>query len=552
MNPSEPNVKQRKGKCLIFEWKSRRFYIPTTLVKEIVKPLPVTPVPFSSASLRGIFNLRGAMIPLYDLSMKRNGENERKPQGGDMARFLVISIGGNSLSLMADRIVGIFDVGEDMDYGQDVSLSELENMIRYDAEAGSVRYSFNPSDCDTGNRMVKERRKTLSVLMFLMDRTEYAMELDAVSELILTPESESVFGAPAYIRGVAVNRDLPLHLVDLSLLFDFNNSENSENTGGKRRKFVLVMPSDGTEIGLIVDDIKEIVDVEEDCLRKESSVLNAFGEEIQAVIDRDDGKRPVLLINHRYLASRLDHTFLRQSAERKKSELGTATATAHCSPLKKMLLFSLLDGFFAVPVEDIREICTLDNITPLPIGSPYIAGVTNVRGVVHSVFDLKKILGLQSVDEEARIVNERVRRMFGEKKKPLTEKSKRHLIEFGSKRVFGSRAYRQLLDDLSESGKERVEVLDDFERRLFAEADNLIVSPKILIMTGPDSRALMVDTVRAVIEIEEEKIKPVTSEEGSKPMAIAATFRLNVAGDTVKIPELKRCLADFRPGNADG
>jgi len=35
-------------------------------------------------------------------------------------------------------------------------------------------------------------------------------------------------------------------------------------------------------------------------------------------------------------------------------------------------------------------------------------------------------------------------------------------------------------------------------------------------------------------------------------MAIAATFRLNVAGDTVKIPELKRCLADFRPGNADG
>jgi purine-binding chemotaxis protein CheW len=61
---------------------------------------------------------------------------------------------------------------------------------------------------------------------------------------------------------------------------------------------------------------------------------------------------------------------------------------------ERFVLFSLGDTHFAVPIENVLEIAALRDLTPLPNAPDWMAGVTNRRGDVVSIVDLRAFLGL--------------------------------------------------------------------------------------------------------------------------------------------------------------
>ena len=72
----------------------------------------------------------------------------------------------------------------------------------------------------------------------------------------------------------------------------------------------------------------------------------------------------------------------------------------------QLVVFSLSDSLYGVDVSQVREITELRDITPVP-GSPYfVEGVTNLRGQVTTVIDLKKRFGLEVNErgKECRII----------------------------------------------------------------------------------------------------------------------------------------------------
>lgn len=60
----------------------------------------------------------------------------------------------------------------------------------------------------------------------------------------------------------------------------------------------------------------------------------------------------------------------------------------------KMLTFSLDNVFYGVDVNQVREVKNFEGATPVPCAPPYIKGVTNLRGEVVPVIDLRKRIGL--------------------------------------------------------------------------------------------------------------------------------------------------------------
>ena len=61
----------------------------------------------------------------------------------------------------------------------------------------------------------------------------------------------------------------------------------------------------------------------------------------------------------------------------------------------QLVVFTLVDSLYGVDVSQVREITELRDITPVP-GSPYfVEGVTNLRGQVTTVIDLKKRFDLE-------------------------------------------------------------------------------------------------------------------------------------------------------------
>jgi len=70
-------------------------------------------------------------------------------------------------------------------------------------------------------------------------------------------------------------------------------------------------------------------------------------------------------------------------------------------------VFSLNESLYGVDVRQVREITPMGHITPVP-GSPFfVDGVTNLRGQVTTVIDLKKRFGLSEdtiEDKEGRVI----------------------------------------------------------------------------------------------------------------------------------------------------
>jgi purine-binding chemotaxis protein CheW len=70
-------------------------------VREVIHPLPVTPVPRAPAFVEGVFRLRGEVIPVIDVR-KRFG----LPAGplGRRSRYVIVNVAGRRLGLVVDEV----------------------------------------------------------------------------------------------------------------------------------------------------------------------------------------------------------------------------------------------------------------------------------------------------------------------------------------------------------------------------------------------------------------------------------------------------------------
>ena len=58
-----------------------------------------------------------------------------------------------------------------------------------------------------------------------------------------------------------------------------------------------------------------------------------------------------------------------------------------------LVVFTLADGLYGVEVDQVREIIAMRDVSPVPNSPDYVLGVTNLRGQVTTVTDLKSRLG---------------------------------------------------------------------------------------------------------------------------------------------------------------
>ncbi|MBI3186159.1 MAG: purine-binding chemotaxis protein CheW [Myxococcales bacterium] len=68
---SSPAPKEeRPGEHLVFVLEGERYAVPIGKVREILRVPPLTEIPRAPSSLLGVMNLRGDVLPVYDLKMR--------------------------------------------------------------------------------------------------------------------------------------------------------------------------------------------------------------------------------------------------------------------------------------------------------------------------------------------------------------------------------------------------------------------------------------------------------------------------------------------------
>jgi purine-binding chemotaxis protein CheW len=78
-------------------------------IKEIVRPLPTTAVPKAPPGMVGVVDLRGTVLPLFDLRL-RFGLGPRREDDLPLVRHLIITIDGRLLGIVVDQVMDVVNV----------------------------------------------------------------------------------------------------------------------------------------------------------------------------------------------------------------------------------------------------------------------------------------------------------------------------------------------------------------------------------------------------------------------------------------------------------
>lgn len=72
----------------------------------------------------------------------------------------------------------------------------------------------------------------------------------------------------------------------------------------------------------------------------------------------------------------------------------------------KVVKFRLGNEYFAIPVEEVKEVVKMQNITRTPNSPPHVDGIIDLRGIVCTIINPKKLLSISGGEEgqEERII----------------------------------------------------------------------------------------------------------------------------------------------------
>jgi purine-binding chemotaxis protein CheW len=80
------------------------YALPLEQVREVLRPPPVTRIPFPPADVRGVAQVRGALLAVLDLGTRLGGSPAASP-----GRMVVVTRGGEPLGLLVDRVAGLVE-----------------------------------------------------------------------------------------------------------------------------------------------------------------------------------------------------------------------------------------------------------------------------------------------------------------------------------------------------------------------------------------------------------------------------------------------------------
>ncbi|PHR21400.1 MAG: chemotaxis protein CheW [Hoeflea sp.] len=113
---------------IAFTLGDQEFCIEVVSVREIRSWTPATMLPHSPDHVRGVINLRGAVLPVMDLAL-RLGLAPAEPSQGSV--IIVTQIGSQTVGLLVDLVSDIFTISaEEIHPAPDVSKTMDREQIR--------------------------------------------------------------------------------------------------------------------------------------------------------------------------------------------------------------------------------------------------------------------------------------------------------------------------------------------------------------------------------------------------------------------------------------
>jgi purine-binding chemotaxis protein CheW len=416
------------------------FAVPMGPVQEIIRVPEVARLPLAPATLDGLANLRGRVLPIINLRRLFNCPDR---EHDDATRAVVVNL-GQPLGFVVDHVASVLSIEPDEiesassiqsivaanfltgvikrprpDGGQDLLMtldfsklaeSQFNHMAgnRRDASLGSGSQLDGALSNDEDHDASTDELRLVS---FSVAGQEYAIDIADVQEIVQVPERITAMPNVAHhVLGVISLRQRLLPLVSLRCLFGLPD----EALGEHHRIVVIALPN-GHQVGLVTDAVKEVLSVPRSQADAMPGMLaeDHSMHEFSSICRLDGGKRLVSIIatdrllglsGIREAISAAEHSAasgtLQEQAMNERIDSEDSTLSDDDT---QVVIFRLGAEEFGVPIMSVQEIVRVPEVlTRVPKTPRFVEGVINLRGTVLPVIDQRSRLGMSAIERNDR------------------------------------------------------------------------------------------------------------------------------------------------------
>lgn len=433
---AEDDSAGHENQFVTFALAGEMFAVPMGPVQEIIRVPEVARLPLAPATLDGLANLRGRVLPIINLR-RLFACDER--DNDDATRAVVINL-GQPLGFVVDRVASVVSVEPDQiepasSIGSVMAADFLTGVIRQESEQGHqlllvldfaklVEHEFsqvaqaaahrvqNLGDVDSHADRTDDEDTSgeeLRLVSFSVAEQEYAVDIAHVQEIVQLPEQITALPhAAGHVLGVISLRQRLLPLVSLRSLFQLPGV-----TAAEQHRIVVIALPGGAQVGLVTDAVKEVLSVPR-ALAEPMPALLARDEALQefaGICRLEDGKRLVSIIDTRHLLGVTDLQDVLTEAQLRPThdedddmhDARQFNGSPRDDDDAQVVIFRLGAEEFAVPIMSVQEIVRVpDTLTRVPRTPRFVEGVINLRGTVLPVIDQRTRLGMDAIERNDR------------------------------------------------------------------------------------------------------------------------------------------------------
>jgi purine-binding chemotaxis protein CheW len=379
------------------------FALSVAHVQEVVNPCAAyTPVPLAPDYLRGIFNLRGTIVPVVDLRRLLELPGEPAAEGQKVA---IVEHDETCIGLLFDRTGEIFRDNRDERSDLERSASGVVSGVFKKADGRrlvqvldipalfalkGVPRQTGAASADGQQRQRRGQRR--QCISFRVGPSTCALGIDTIQEILKVDRVvESVFAVDHCIGTIDL-RGAVVPVIDLASLLQYRAPDRSaEATAGARR--VIVMRLRDELFGLLVDAVDSLVPYFPDEVMHFPILNRERAEMFAGCIARPEGD--ILLLDHAKVLFEHEvdeitqgHSALYQAAAGRQAE------RKHQSGTRRTYITFAIDSTYAVGINDVREILDQPPTLLHPPGLPdHVRGLVNLRGELVAIVDARRLYG---------------------------------------------------------------------------------------------------------------------------------------------------------------
>lgn len=374
---------------LLFKAGLRSFALPVMDVIEVIRPLSITRVPQSPPELLGLANFRGTAVPIVSAAALLNVPSRPTPSS---ERIIIVKRKA-LVGLLVDEVSTLGNTS-------DANLLDLDGLLARNFQFHSRRDRKFETRLDAaGAPEGNAERELLSILAFIVADQEFALAIDQIEGVAMLPASiarvprtdQAMLGA-AEIEGALVP------LISLRYLLGFAAGDLDQ-----RISRVILLRLGEALVGVVVDDVKEILRVAEDALDQVPSVLTrGRGEaQIEAICRLDRGRRLISLLAPKKLFD--GETMARVLTESQHGAVEMSSGDQKSADGEQFIVFQLGSESYGLPIGAVDEVVRCpDTLTRVPIAPAFVRGLMNLRGKALPVIDQNQRFSLEEVSEGKR------------------------------------------------------------------------------------------------------------------------------------------------------